>query len=189
MWISALRAQICSRFLGRGKNNRGVALIIVLLVTALLIALIFEFAYGTRISLRSSVNFRDSERAYYLARSGVKFAGLLLSYNLKQGNAQDNIEQRDWEVVPIATLMTGSSDTDLSDTTESNDTELKVRWEDESGKINITNIVKGNNTYNQLVILFTNRGIRPEYSRSDKHVDDRGTQEFLSAYRAPPVFE
>jgi type II secretory pathway component PulK len=157
--ISALRARICSRFLGRGENNRGVALIIVLLVTALLIALIFEFAYGTRISLRSAVNFRDSERAYYLARSGVKFAGLLLSYNLQQGNPQDNIEQRDWEVVPIATLMTGSNDTELSDTAESNDTELKVRWEDESGKINISNIVKGNTTYNRLVILFTNRGI------------------------------
>ena len=46
----------------RRCNERGVALIIVLLVTALLIALIFEFAYGTRISLRAAVNFRDSQR-------------------------------------------------------------------------------------------------------------------------------
>jgi type II secretory pathway component PulK len=92
----------------RRGNDRGVALIIVLLVTALLIALIFEFAYGTRISMRSAVNFRDSQRAYYLARSGVKFAGLLLSDNLKKGKLQDQIEQRDWQVVP---LMTGSNDT------------------------------------------------------------------------------
>ncbi len=128
-----------------GKHDRGVALIIVLLVTALLIALIFEFAYGTRISLRSAVNFRDSQRAYYLARSGVTFAGLLLSDNLKKGKLQDNIEQREWQVVPI---MTGS-----------NDTELKVRWEDESGKINITNVVRDNDTYKRLIILFTNRGV------------------------------
>jgi type II secretory pathway component PulK len=130
------------------RNERGVALIIVLLVTALLIALVFEFAYGTRISLRAAVNFRDSQRAYYLARAGVNFAGLLLGDNLSKGKLQDNIEQRDWQVVPI---MTGSSDT-----------ELRVRWEDESGKINVSNVVKGNDTYNRLVILFTNRGINQE---------------------------
>ncbi len=141
----------------RMKKDRGVALIIVLLVTALLIALIFEFAYGTRISLRSAVNFRDSQRAYYLARSGVTFAGLLLSDNLMKGKLQDNIEQRDWQVVPI---MTGS-----------NDTELRVRWEDESGKINISSVIKPRDqtsfsnpalTYNRLVILFTNRGVNQE---------------------------
>ena len=132
----------------RTRNERGVALIIVLLVTALLIALIFEFAYGTRISLRAAVNFRDSQRAYYLARSGVTFAGLLLGDNLKKGKLQDNIEQLDWQVVPI--------------TTGSNDTELRVRWEDESGKINITNVIKGNDTYNRLVILFTNRDVNQE---------------------------
>ena len=107
------------------RKDRGVALIIVLLVTALLIALVFEFAYGTRVSLRAAVNFRDSQRAYYLARSGVNFTGALLSDNLKNNKPQDNLEQREWQVVP---LMTGS------------DTELKVRWEDEKGKININTI-------------------------------------------------
>ena len=65
------------------RDDRGVALIIVLLVTALLIALIFEFAYGTRISLRATVNFRNSQRAYYLARSGVNFVGRFLVANLQ----------------------------------------------------------------------------------------------------------
>jgi len=134
------------------KNDRGVALIIVLLVTALLIALIFEFAYGTRISLRSAVNFRDSQRAYYLARSGVNAIGQLLSYNLQHNAAQDNIEERDWTVPPIPVAA---------------DTELHVRWEDESGKINVSQVIKppsGSSlnpadTYSRLVILFTNRGI------------------------------
>ena len=71
-------------------NERGVALLIVLLVTALLLALIFEFAYGTRVSLRAAVNSRDSQRAYFLARSGVNFAGALLSDNLKNNKLQDN---------------------------------------------------------------------------------------------------
>lgn len=123
----------------RVGNNRGVALLIVLLVTALLTALIVEFAYGTRVSLRSAVNFRDSERAYFLARSGVNFAGALLSDNLKKGKLQDNLEQREWQVVPI--VSTG-------------DTELRFRSEDEGGKISISTVVKENDAYKRLVKLF-----------------------------------
>ncbi len=132
----------------RRWNDRGVALIIVLLVTALLIALIFEFAYGTRISLRAAVNFRDSQRAYYLARSGVNFAGLLLSDNLKKNKLQDNIEQLDWQVVPVLT--------------ESSDTELKVRWEDESGKLNVGNLTQGSDGYTRLGRLFEIRGVNQD---------------------------
>lgn len=120
-------------------SQRGVALIIVLLVTALLIALIFEFAYGTRISLRATVNFRDSQRAYYLARSGVNFVGRLLVYNLQTDSTgtnrvYDNMEQLEWQTVPF---VPGS------------DTELRVRWEDESSKIRITDI---QNTYTKAIL-------------------------------------
>lgn len=104
------------------RNDRGVALLIVLLVTALLVALVFEFAYATRVSLRAAVNFRDSQRAYYLARSGVNFAGRLLAENKKSGKPHDNLEQREWQPVPF---VSGEG------------AELRVRWEDECGKINI----------------------------------------------------
>jgi len=124
---------------GLMKNDHGVALLIVLLVTALLTALVVEFAYGTRISLRSAVNFRDSQRSYFLARSGVSFAGALLSDNLKKGKLQDNLEQRDWQIVPI--VSTG-------------DTELRIRWEDEGGKISISTVFKGNDAYKRLGKLF-----------------------------------
>ncbi len=112
------------------NNNRGVALLIALLVTTLLMALIVEFAYGTRVSLRAAVNFRDSQRAYFLARSGVNFAGKILAENLKNGKLQDNLEQREWQVVPIVS---------------EGDTELRVRWEDEAGKINIAPPFYNNN--------------------------------------------
>ena len=131
----------------RITNEHGVALLIVLLVTALLIALVFEFAYGTRVSLRAAVNYRDSQRAYFLARSGVNFAGALLADNLKNNKLQDNLEQREWQIVP---LMTGS------------DTELRVRWEDESGKINISAVARGNDTYNRLSKLFDIRAVSQE---------------------------
>jgi len=132
------------------KNDRGVALIIVLLVTALLIALIFEFAYGTRISLRAAVNFRDSQRAYYLARSGVNFVGRYLAGNLQmdpetgKDHKYDKLEQLEWQSVPF---IPGS------------DSELRVRWEDEAGKIKITDVQT--NPYRQSMLnkLFENNGI------------------------------
>ncbi len=125
-------------FSGLRRNERGVALIIVLLVTALLIALIFEFAYGTRISLRAAVNFRDSERAYYLARSGVNLVGLLLSDNLKKGKPQDQLE----------------GEKNVSNELGFTDAQLDVRWKDESGKINVSNLTKGSDGYNRISALF-----------------------------------
>jgi type II secretory pathway component PulK len=115
-------------------NDRGVALLIVLLVTALLVALVFEFAYGTRVSLRAAVNFRNSQRAYYLARSGVNFAGRILSDNLKNNKLQDNLKQQEWMIVPVVS---------------GGDTELRVRWDDECGKINI-----GTSFYNNSLTWF-----------------------------------
>ncbi len=118
-------------------NSRGVALLIALLVTALLIALIFEFSYGTRVSLRAAVNFRDSQRAYFLARSGVyAFA--------KYNDLKNLIPQGEWGVVPI---ISGG------------DTEVRIKWEDELGKIRISRIRKNeslNPSLKWMRQLFTN---------------------------------
>ena len=135
-------------------NNRGMALIIVLLVTALLIALVFEFAYGTRVSLRAAVNYRNSERAYYLARSGVNAVGrILTSYNLISSlvsqatisNAKyELLERRQWEPIPFQA---------------GDDAKIDVRWNDEASKIRITDVQT--NTIRQDILnrLFENKGI------------------------------
>jgi type II secretory pathway component PulK len=121
-------------------NDRGVALLIVLLVTALLIALIFEFTYGTRMSLRAAVNFRDSQRAYFLARSGVNAVGMYLSDHLKNNRLQQDLEMR--EPWPFASLIPG------------NDITLDIRWEDEGGKLNINLVSRGSEAYTRLGMLF-----------------------------------
>jgi general secretion pathway protein K len=135
----------------RIDNNRGVALLITLLVTALLIALIFEFAYGTRVSLRAAVNYRDSQRAYFLARSGVNFVGRVLADNLRKGMLQANLEQKEWQVVPIVS---------------GGDTELRVRWEDERGKININTI----DSRGWVQQLFENQGISQDFAYQLKEI-------------------
>jgi type II secretory pathway component PulK len=119
------------------RNDRGVALIIVLLITALLLALIFEFAYGTRVSLRAAMNFRDSQRAYFLARSGF---GVFVKYK----ELRDSLPHGEWGVVPIVSA---------------GDTELKIRWEDESGKINIYG---GSTAFSWLTELFRQKGVSQE---------------------------
>ncbi len=125
------------RYFPSFQNNRGVALLIVLLVTALLIALIFEFAYATRVSLRAAVNFRDSQRAYFLARSAVNVFA-------KYKDLQDNIPQGEWGVVPIVS---------------EGDTELRIRWEDERGKIYIKGYLSDKDTVAWLTELFRIRGV------------------------------
>ena len=120
-----------------GFGNRGVALLLVLLVTALLMALIFEFAYGTRVSLHAAVNFRDSQRAYFLARSGIYVFA-------KSKDLRDAIPQNEWSVVPIVS---------------SGDTELRLRWEDELGKIYAADVKTNKVTYSMVQALFENESI------------------------------
>ncbi len=129
---------------GPKRNERGVALIIVLLVTALLIALVFEFAYGTRISLRGAVNFRDNERAYYLARSGVTVAGLLLSDLKKKQMLQDYLQQDLQDVPGVLNIS---------------DAGLKIGWQDEGGKIDVSTVTKTSTGYARLGALFEIQGI------------------------------
>lgn len=122
------------------SGERGIALLIVLLVTALLMALIFEFAFGTRVSLRAAMNYRDSRRAYYIARSGVYVFA-------KYKELQDYVPQGEWGIVPVVS---------------EGDTELRIRWEDEAGKIRIKDIKSNNVTYAIIESLFSAKGVSRE---------------------------
>ena len=56
------------------QSERGVALVITLLMVALLITLILEFDASTRNELKAATNFRDGMKASYLAKAGVAAA-------------------------------------------------------------------------------------------------------------------
>ncbi len=142
------------------RHDRGVALIIVLLVTALLIALVFEFAYGTRVSMRSAVNFRDNQRAYYLARSCVNGIALLLKYDLQQNLPQNDLQQLEWQPAPLQVAA---------------DTVPMVRWTDEGGKINVSR-VDLSPAHDRLTKLFELKGI--DQKVLDLMVDDRKGKPF-----------
>lgn len=69
-------------------DERGVALIMVTAVIAILTAVTVEFTYRERVNMRLATNARDELRAYYLARSSVNLARLLLSFQTQLDNMQ-----------------------------------------------------------------------------------------------------
>jgi len=68
------------------KNERGVALIIAVISIAILTMVATEFVYNSRVDLQMAANQRDDSRAYYMARSGVGMARLLLSFQSQIDN-------------------------------------------------------------------------------------------------------
>lgn len=59
-------------------NERGMVLLLVLIIVALLTSLLTEFAFSTLVDLRLAETFRDSARASYLAKGGIKVGRIIL---------------------------------------------------------------------------------------------------------------
>ncbi len=59
-------------------GQRGMALLLVLVIVALLSALLIEFSFSSLVDLRATETFRDRSKAYYLARGGVEAARMML---------------------------------------------------------------------------------------------------------------
>jgi len=63
---------------GRLRREEGMVLLLVLVVVVLLSALLSEFAFSTLVDLRLTETFRDSTRAYYLAKGGLRVGQMIL---------------------------------------------------------------------------------------------------------------
>jgi general secretion pathway protein K len=62
----------------RLTDERGMVLLLVLIIVALLTSLLTEFAFSTLVDLRLAETFRDSTRASYLAKGGIKVGRIIL---------------------------------------------------------------------------------------------------------------
>jgi general secretion pathway protein K len=125
------------------KNETGVALILTLLITAILVTLIVETNYSTQVDLRIAGNLRNDLQASYLAKSGVNIAVSYLKYDLQNTETDDLTE--DWaKSYPPFPIGKGY---------------IKVLVEDENAKINLNEAVMEDGKidpkiYNALSILF-----------------------------------
>ncbi|UCD84275.1 MAG: general secretion pathway protein GspK [Deltaproteobacteria bacterium] len=64
------------------KNQKGIALLVVLMVIAILAAVIVEFSYSARVNLHIVANHKDELKTYYIARAGIEASKALLQYDL-----------------------------------------------------------------------------------------------------------
>jgi len=115
------------------RNNKGVALVITLLVLTLLIVLILEFSQGMRVEARAAANFRDNVKAYYLARSGVTFAIAMLEDDDKTDQNYDSLNELWAQKIPPIPLGDGF---------------VSVEITDEDSRINVNKMSTGFGTVN-----------------------------------------
>jgi general secretion pathway protein K len=107
------------------NNQRGMALLLVLVIVALLSALLTELAFSTLVDLRLAETFRDSTRAAYLAKGGVRVGRALLQ---EDRNAWDH--KSEFWGIGVARYPVGDGD-------------ITVTIVDQDGKFNLNRLVVG----------------------------------------------
>lgn len=107
------------------SNQRGMVLLLVLVVIALLSALLSEFAFSTLVDVRLTETFRDSTRAEYLARGGIKAGQMILQQDNNSYDAYDPSEL--WSI--------GIQNYPLADG------EISVKIVDLDGRLNLNQLV------------------------------------------------
>jgi type II secretory pathway component PulK len=94
------------------RNQKGVALLIVLSALAVLTTAVVEFTYHSRINYKLAVNTKQRLQAFYLAKSSYNLSMLLLKYNKQAESmmekAQENIEG--FQMEPLYRMMPLSSE-------------------------------------------------------------------------------
>lgn len=106
-------------------KEKGLVLILVLVVITLLGVLVLEFSYLMRVEAVMAGNYADSIKAFYLARAGVNF-GLFLIDKKDDPRYKERIKDLAGSVV---TVPSGSGETSF-------------RVSDEGGKINVNYLKK-----------------------------------------------
>ena len=116
----------------RRADERGIALLLTLLVLTLLVALILEFDAEARREYRDAASFRDNFKATVLARASVQAArGTLQQDFLKDKQAGQFFDTTtDLWAMPITNYAIG-------------DGLLTAQIEDEQGKLNLNDLVAG----------------------------------------------
>lgn len=105
------------------NNERGMVLLVVLLVVALLVTILVEFAFSTLVDLRLAETYRDSTRATYLAKGGIRVGRIILQ---EDSNSHDNLKEtwaQSLESYPVA------------------DGTVSIRIDDQGGRLDLNRVV------------------------------------------------
>ncbi|MDA8079419.1 MAG: type II secretion system minor pseudopilin GspK [Nitrospiraceae bacterium] len=131
------------------KTERGMALVLTLLVVAIITAMVVEFAYGVYVSTSSLHNWQTSQKLSLAARSAVKLAGYAISSKMiDKTQAVFEMSQK----IPY----------------DNPEGTISVRIEDEGAKFNINKMVGTNGNvenifwYPAMGRLLNALGLKPE---------------------------
>jgi general secretion pathway protein K len=159
-------------------TRRGIALLIVLTVIAVLSAVVVEFAYTTRVSVKLGSSYRDFILAESISRSGIEIAKKLLLQDLtsdkEQGDMSDFIvsseELTGDDELWSQTAMLGAMFNPFEQG------QLILSIEDEGGKFNLNMLVGMDGSRDERMAqlatkLFTNLGVDAPDELVNKIVD------------------
>jgi general secretion pathway protein K len=113
------------------RNNRGMALILTILIISLIVALTLQFNTSMRSHLHASVNLRDGIKLGYVAKSGFNYALAVLLLDASEDDA-DSLHEA-W-ADPKALSENSASRFDEG--------RFEVKVSDHSGRIQINKLVK-----------------------------------------------
>ncbi len=107
-------------------GQRGLALVLTMLILVLLVTAVLEFDRSTRTAMRAAGNFRDGMKAFHLATSGVAAAQAVLKDDLQRRPTVDDLTEL-W-ATPYPPYPVG-------------DGTVALAIQDEAGKINLNTVV------------------------------------------------
>ncbi|HSN15959.1 MAG TPA: hypothetical protein VLT61_15105 [Anaeromyxobacteraceae bacterium] len=122
------------------RRDRGAALLVVIVSTAILTAIAVDLAYNTRVSLLTAANSRDELRAEYLARGGVQLSRLVLQFQkqlddaVPAGGAVPRVQV--WNLVPVTSAFTDGL-FGAGDRGGGPPATFEAKIEDEGSKVNV----------------------------------------------------
>jgi len=112
-------------------NQKGMVLVVVLTLVTLLTSMLAEFAFSTLVDMRLAETYRDTTRAWYLAKGGVRAGRMLLTEDKNSYDASSEMWAQGITQYPVGDI--GSVD---------------IQIEDLGGKLNLNALVLKNDNPN-----------------------------------------
>lgn len=141
-------------------NNRGVALILVILMISIIIAITLQLNISSRSEIYEAANLGDGIRATCAAKSGFYMGEALLIEDIRD---LDSLNE-DW--ANLESVSAGSG-------TLFDGEYFRLNIEDESGKIPINSLIKENQQYNDGIKKLLTRFLAlPEFDLDEQQIRD-----------------
>jgi len=144
------------------KDNKGIALILTILIISLIVASTLQFNTSMWSNLHAATNLSDGIKLGCIARSGLNGALAVLYEDVSSGSI-DTLHER-WAKLGFFSEVSGSL---------FNEGLLRMEISDLSGRIQINNLVNDNGQYNDIHKALLMRFLSlPEFNIKDEEVED-----------------